>query len=380
MRFIIIIFTICTVIIFFGCKDKPKNTDEQQKGIKEFESIYVSIGKKQKELIFNFERIEKNTKERNWKIVNCKKKFTIGGVDNELLLFPAWVKTDINKNLYVLDLIDCSVKKFDSLGHFKAKYGSKGSGPGEFNNPMHFDVTKDGKKVAVMSPNDNKFAVFESNKISEFKCTYMPHRLRFVSPDEIVVFQHFNPILTSPFLKINYVLDETESYENILSPKSFGGKDYGMLPFLIGNINIYNIKQLVYVSYIMGYVVIYSQNGKIEKTFKLIDEVKASGISKKEIQVQGEDSPMVKYPHPSEYLFDESCVVGDLLYTVKLDFNEDSDSDLALIDVYSLVTGNYMYSLNISGKGKLVSVYFTEDEFYLVKQNTEVEVYKYKIN
>jgi len=65
--------------------------------------------------------------------ITLKRLFRIGGGDNELIYRWVGLCTDDQENIYVTDMLDHAVKKFDRNGKFIAKAGRKGEGPGEFN-------------------------------------------------------------------------------------------------------------------------------------------------------------------------------------------------------------------------------------------------------
>lgn len=60
---------------------------------------------------------------------------SIGGLDNDLIF--AWSDLDVDpqENIYVLDFMDYSLKKFNKKGRFLLKKGRMGQGPGEFSCP-----------------------------------------------------------------------------------------------------------------------------------------------------------------------------------------------------------------------------------------------------
>lgn len=69
--------------------------------------------------------------------ITLKRLFRIGGEDNELIYRWAGLCTDGEENIYVTDMQDHAVKKFDRNGKFIARAGRKGEGPGEFTSMGH---------------------------------------------------------------------------------------------------------------------------------------------------------------------------------------------------------------------------------------------------
>ncbi|MCK5148009.1 6-bladed beta-propeller [bacterium] len=66
------------------------------------------------------------------KKIDIIKKYVIGGLEAETIYQWVDVVVDNKKNIYITDMMDYSVKKFDSKGNLLKKTGRKGQGPGEF--------------------------------------------------------------------------------------------------------------------------------------------------------------------------------------------------------------------------------------------------------
>ncbi|MBL1212906.1 MAG: 6-bladed beta-propeller [Ignavibacteriae bacterium] len=364
-------------ILTLNCTENDEGQKEGAPLIgRENEKIIVSFGKSKKELHFAFNKIDVEQQDRIWKNIKLDSKFKIGGIESEIFLYPSRIRVDNSDNFYVLDNMDCSVSKFDKKGNFIIKYGKKGRGPGEFQNPFDFDVLGDGT-VAMCSPNDYKFVVFKEDEIFEFKGEFSFMKICFVSPNEVAYFQMMDPVYSSPFGKANYKTDKAVEYDNIFQQESFSGEDFGMLPFLIGDIHSYNLNRLVYISSIMGYVILFKENGKIDKVFKLIDEVNDSGISKSEERIKSKELQLVRFPKLEEYLFLSSNIYGDKLYLLNNQVQKDQGE--FVIDIYSLNEGSYECSVTLKGIGDIKSVYFTDNNLFVVKETTEVEVFNYAL-
>lgn len=360
-------------IFIFACKDKPSTNLKFDDTLKK-EKLTVNIGNQNKTLVFNFPYIDKNNDKRIWKKISIKQKIKIGSIDDETFFFPCRIRLDENDNIYILDIKDYSVKIFNNQGKFIKKFGKEGQGPGELVNPFDFDVYPNGM-VVILGVNDNKLVVFNNEDFVDIKTNLMPMRVCFKSSNEITTFQIFDPLNSTPLKSINIVDKKITDFQNLLSNKSFNGKDYGLLPFLFGDIHRYKLNNLVYVSAILGYVVIFDENGKIKKVFKLLDKVVESITSKREIK-DGE-LQMVAFPKQKEYLINSSNVFDDYLYTVSNQAKRKSNE--FVIDVYSLSKGNYEYSFILNNKEKFIEGFFTNRKIYLAQENTEVVIFEYSI-
>lgn len=369
------LFTILLSLMTYKCNERQDdNTDKSSLGNNE--RISLNIGNQKKELIFTFKSIANPNIKRSWKNAKMKLNLKIGSIDDETFLFPGKIKIDQKNNIYVLDFMDYSVKKFDSSGNFIQKFGKKGRGPGELTTPFDFDVFNDGK-VILLGLNDNKFILFEKKEIKDIKCTLTPNRICFINSNEALTFQLLDPVNQSPFQKFNLNNEEISEYQNIISKESFGGKDFGVLPFLVGDIHQYNSSKSLYISSIYGYVVVFNDEGKIEKTFKLIDKVVGSEQKRKQIFNENNEVSMISFPKLNEYLFISSNVYGDYLYILPNPVQRDTNK--YIIDVYSISKGDYQFSVLLPESENILATFMTNNKIYIAKENTEVLVYDYSI-
>ena len=64
------------------------------------------------------------------------------------------------EQLMVSDTLNHRIQVFDLSGKFVAKFGTKGSGMGEFNTPVSAAVLSDGK-IVVTDYNNHRIQLFE---------------------------------------------------------------------------------------------------------------------------------------------------------------------------------------------------------------------------
>lgn len=337
----------------------------------ELERVVVVLGNKEKEIRMNFRRVENPVKQRNFLNYTAELDFKLGGIEEELFLYPARVKVDNKNNIYVLDVVDCTVKIFDEYGNLLSKIGSKGQGPGEFSSAFNFDIIDD--KLVISNPNDNKFSIFDisnNSLVNEIKTTLFPTRLSFLSDSEIVIFQMLDPIGTSPFIKYDILSEEKNQFKNFIYTQNLD-ETYGMLPFIVGETHRYG-NQLIYIASVLGYVLRYDNKGNIINTFKLIDK---PVMLERRRQLK---ESVVTFPRKEEYLTISTNIYADYLYVLS---NQSSNLPKDyVVDVYSIKEAKYKFSLRIKSDVDINSVYFTDKKFFLVKENTEVAVYNYKLS
>lgn len=372
-----IVFFLSILILNFmvyKCDDRADVDIGKKWGNKE--KIIVNIGNQKKELVFTFDVIRDGVAERVWKNVKSKIKLKIGSIDNTTLLFPGKIKIDSQNNIYILDYMDYSVKIFDSTGNYKGRYGKKGQGPGEITTPFDFDINNKGD-VVLLGLNDNKFIVFRKDYVKDIKCKLMPMKICYINSNDVVTFQIQDPISQSPFQKQNLVDETITNYQNILSKENFEGNNYGILPFLIGDIHSFNNSEMVYLSSVYGYVVLYNKDGKIHKAFKLINKSNIDFSTQKNIYRKQDELSMIAFPKQEDYLFESSNIYGDDLFIYVNPVLSNYSKNI--IDVYSISKGVYKYSFLLPSNDKLIATFLTDNKIYVAKENTEVLVFDYSI-
>jgi len=116
-----IIVLLITIVLFVSCSKKELNyTVTEIDGVKVYHNKNIPS-------------------DPDFKIA-VKEEFVIDGtlVPDSLGKFydPFYLSVDSANNIYILDKISSSIKKFDSKGNFLTTFGRKGQGPGEMIGPM----------------------------------------------------------------------------------------------------------------------------------------------------------------------------------------------------------------------------------------------------
>jgi hypothetical protein len=78
-----------------------------------------------------------------------------GGADY-MLNSPVDIDADSEGNIYILDIRDGLVKKYDLAGKFFANLGRKGQGPGEFDRPNQMEID-DSNQIIIADPYQRRF-------------------------------------------------------------------------------------------------------------------------------------------------------------------------------------------------------------------------------
>lgn len=112
---------------------------------------------------------------------------SIGTLDDDAIFQWVGVNVDLQKQIYVSDAMDYSLKKFDPQGKLLKKTGRRGQGPGEFLAPRFLDSSE--KYLYVIDQNLPGIQVFNKNLEFIFR---LPLQLpvvdiKVLSDDEIAV-------------------------------------------------------------------------------------------------------------------------------------------------------------------------------------------------
>ena len=125
---------------------------------------------------------------------------TIGdSSESEHYLFrnPTGIRTDKNGNIYVSDRNSSQIKVFNKDGEFVNAYGSKGKGPGEFQEVTSFHVTSEfdllifdhvSQKMSIKKSGDEHFL----DDVLSFDEYVKVHQILETENDELVIFYTSN--------------------------------------------------------------------------------------------------------------------------------------------------------------------------------------------
>jgi hypothetical protein len=99
---------------------------------------------------------------------------------------PLDLKVDDQGRVYVMDWGDVHIKVYDSQGRFLRTIGRKGQGPGEFDTPSFFDLTKSGK-ICILDGRQRRvtFLTSQGEYVSSFRFDGFFHSLSFDGQDRL---------------------------------------------------------------------------------------------------------------------------------------------------------------------------------------------------
>lgn len=355
-----------------GSTKKVTENKNEVKG-NNFEKIDVTIGKKEFKIPLGYEIKRQKIHSRKWVKIELSLQFSMGGIIDTTFAFPTVVRTDNEGNIYVLDMRAKCVKKFNSSGEFLKKYGRQGNGPGEFQSPSRMDITPDGK-IIVLDSNQNRCTVFEGDKVYQILSHLQPIGICLNNDFEFSTLQVLDPIGYAPIRRYNFNGEKIRDYQNILMTKSLGDIFIGALPFINGELFRSKNDNLIYVPIYMNHFVKFSPNGSIKFSRNTIEDIKLPTFKRDRFDV-------INFRFPKEHISAYySSLLEDHLYIVSLrETKELADGIEYVIDSYSESNGDYEYSFKIMLDEKLSDFHATKNKIYILKQDTELSVYNYKI-
>jgi|GEM_PF-4432293 len=345
--YLLLLFFVLILLIFYWVRKDVKSLDR--------ENVITRPGS------VNLSLVSQGADARNWREVEVDTISVFGGEGDHILYRPLAVK-GARDALYIVDYGDMSIKKFNVVGKFITKYGSKGEGPGEFINPTDVAIGENGL-VWVADGGARSLNWFESDGDFIRKLTFGEGILR-IAPMEngwyyLMRISPLNP-------EIFYLYDGKDSLVN-----NFGDliEDYETGAISLDG-NIITIGgDVVYIPMYYGFIVRYRQDGTLVFARETLESGEAPSVETMTVggnKIQRISGRKVLYLSPS-YL------AGKLyLYAG----SRSKEMGVTIIDVYEADKGDYLYSIKLPGFSRSISV--AGNYIYTLRDTTAV-VYRMRI-
>ncbi|MFC1555271.1 6-bladed beta-propeller [candidate division KSB1 bacterium] len=143
-------------------------------------------------------------------------------LNNEALNTPLAARIH-DEHLYVLDLSNTCVYKFDIKGNYISKFGREGHGPGELNTPTYMQIDKN-ENIYIYDVSNTNISIFDSNGefLSSFQVNgYLNSPFHISEKNEILINQPASRSFISVFSKdgtyikdIGDIIDNSDYQEN----------------------------------------------------------------------------------------------------------------------------------------------------------------------
>jgi len=307
-----------------------------------------------------------SSKKVNWKKISFSTRFELKRIFHDK--WPQECKTDSKDNLYVFDIGDYEILKFDSTGKFIKKWGRRGHGPGEFNGIVRFMIDQE-DQIWITDTGNHRLLKYNQEGV-------LIDMIKFTSS-----FSHNTVILSDSTFVVPGLLKSP-----LMRKYSYNGKKIGSFGSHLTVSHLMNqgrcivdAKDRIYYSYdFASPILIFSANGELLN--KIDGPVKISPplASFKNInyQLTGYEKfatlYMCIYDH---YLFVLFSGISPAHPAVESRLIEPVESDI--IHVYDIELAKYLYTFKIPVLAKYIHV--NGPYLYCVSENPDVMVIKYKM-
>lgn len=364
-------------------------------------TLIVSCGKKSEDGVFS----NSDKPSDPAATLNLKKLFTISSENQTdtaaYLKMPLSLTTNKNGDIYILDVRDMNVKKFDSEGNYIKSIGRSGQGPGEFINPIVMFIENDTLNVtSVQPPKLVKFDLDGNFYYEKHIGLVQLQSLRMSRNGEHIA-SYVQKVMmkegTMPDIEFSLAVIETDSLKakSVLRSKTFsvneiiqGKLDYNdlIIPFVPGDEFIYVSENSDNQYRILAYDYEGNKKFEIRKDYKMIrytpeekqkylDEMKKNTQGTQEIKI-GNFKKAISSMHTDKY--------GRLLVVPNVDRNLDSTG--VYVDIFK--DGKFLNRADYSEVQDKEAVglmkMFSNQEFYigdrlyvLSMEDLSIDVYEY---
>lgn len=226
------------------------------------------------------------------------------GDENYMFNYPVDVESDREGNVYVLDYMDCVIKKYNPDGKFIKEFGGKGQGPGEFQAAYCMFISPQ-NELYVKDSGANKIVLLSQE--GEYQKAYTIEMRNYFKPrgneEFIVDYSYYNEDGVS-FLCVGRVGFQKSKPEPILCERQYWPARwmsnefvYEYPYFIRWEINSYD---QIYAASAVGYEVnVFDSAGSLQFKFKKeYDPVPLEGEELKKITEMQDNVSMDRGPNP----------------------------------------------------------------------------------
>lgn len=187
-----------------------------------FSAIHISCGKQESGWEGTIKErngviIVKNPNNPIYKedILILEEELSLGKKEGEKeFMFTRVLSIDIDKdeNIYALDKGSAEVRVFNKKGKFLKSFGSRGQGPGEFQNPQFMQILNN-QEMIIWDPSTHRFLIFSLEgeylrKISSSRLAYQLHPVKRDNKGNLIALMIPPPPMGGPELvKLNNKLE-----------------------------------------------------------------------------------------------------------------------------------------------------------------------------
>jgi len=292
---------------------------------------------------------------------------------------------DKSGNIYILDMRNVKVEKFDQKLHHLKSFGRPGIGPGEMRGSMSLAVLND--TVYVDDPSVNRMLKFdlEGNFITNWDITSgrMPQDLTSVGVDKFLSYMYYwHEEKEGMICEFNLTLTDKKFNEIALMRKSinkFNPEQIDWSAYFTA-FKVVNERKKIYIaenSYDNYKIKVYDLEGKpLQEITRNYKRIPFTAEEKKKL-----------FSEPNMKVLDFKKAINGLLYDSKHDLlfvrasseNKTMDSNKVFtVDVFK--DGVFLMKKSFDFISIKDKVFFNADKLYVLKEERELIVYDYNIN
>ncbi len=295
--------------------------------------------------------------DRAWPDINLRPLFELPTDPDIPLYNPAGARTDKSGNIYVVDLGDLKVYRFDSSGQYSASYGAGvGEGPGEFTSIMDWGTAGD-SMVYVVDHLASRISFFGISgtfmKVESLQFT----PLRYVLTPKGRSYTMIN--------HTDHVLESRKAEDVAVFGSTDGPRPNSPGPGLNSGVLTTYEERLLFASTYWPVIVQYNTDGSVHYARATPDWGRVEDPYWKEVEISGMRGFRTIYELNSG---DLSVYEGKLFVHVYLDYLDPEAEEV--IDVYEAPTGDNEYSFRLPQRSTHTHV--MHDRVYQVTDTTVV--------
>ncbi len=318
-------------------------------------SIFKTAPEELPQVRLRIQPLPQQAKARTWVEPDVSPRFVLGDTREEYFYF-AWVKTDPEGNLYVVDQSRFVVLKFSGeTGELLATIGKgRGQGPGEIQTPTGFDIAPNGDLYLADAAN-SRVTVFSSEGTLKHIYSMKAPPYRVAAGEAGFVVSLLEPTDTGLFVAYNPAGKPLRRFGRLLEDQA----RHGLL--LDGYIDLQG-DMLVYVPSRMNWFATFSfSTGRLLYARYTMDQVPPPRLVR--------EGSSIFIDRKAPWLTDLMEAEGHTLYIGR----RGGKTLQTLMDVFTLSNGDYRFSVRPPAEGIPIKM----GPYFLIARDTSITVYNW---
>lgn len=301
--------------------------------------------------------------ERNWNKEVLRDSVSLKSDLTDSLYQPIRIK-EFGQQLYVIDAGQMKLKKFTKRGKYLGSFGKKGSGPGEFQFAINFDLRND--TLFVIDTRRRKFMQFDAASTDFLTSEDMKfHSYQMAMLDDAFIFEV--NMSKKLFSVADARLNVKRQFGHFIEDQRKNGVAVS------GPVAAASDTGFVFVPTTASYLYFFDRQGHRTKTIRTPDR-----IPLQEPKVRSSGDRKFISPPDSKVRTKEVVTRGDKICVLQNYTKEDEAMPASFMDVYELGSGRYLYSVKFPMPASDLSL--GDEILYVLNDKTSrVQAYHYRL-